>query len=205
VTTRSATAPPVHPSAPATPHSSRTHTAPPPRVRPSRPLRLSIPAIGLRAGYDDGSRFGAVRSARVDGQWTITPPEATWSDLQSVYWWSERAYSALPGEPSAGTTFVYMHACSHVVCAGNQLHLLSPGETITMTTATGTLTYTVQRTVLLDKSPRGVGASKLVYSYGRVGALRLVTCGYAPDGTSPYNWAVLAVLRAGRPSAASNR
>ena len=165
-----------------------------PMVRPARPIRLAIPAIGLRVGYGAGSRVGTVRSQRTGREWTITPPEATWDDLQSVFWWSERAYSVLPGDPSAGTTFVFMHACLHVTCAGNNLNHVRAGDIVRLTTAAGTLTYTARRTLRLDKSVGGIGASKVVYSYGHPDELRLVTCGYAPDGTSPFNWAVLADL-----------
>jgi hypothetical protein len=163
-------------------------------VPPARPVRLAIPAIGLLVGYRAGSRVGTVRSQHIGRTWTITPPEATWADLQSAYWWSEPRYSALPGDPSSGTTFVFMHACLHVVCAGNNLRRVRAGDVIRLTTAAGQLTYTVRRTVRLDKSVAGIGASKVVYSYGHPDQLRLVTCGYAPDGTSPFNWAVLATL-----------
>jgi hypothetical protein len=137
---------------------------------------------------------GTLQSSRTSAGWTITPPEATWADLQSAFWWSEPAYSVLPGAPSAGTTFVFMHACLQVTCAGNELKHLRAGDIVRLTTAAGTLTYTVRRTLRLDKSVGGIGANKMVYSYGHRNELRLVTCGYAPDGTSPFNWAVLADL-----------
>jgi hypothetical protein len=159
------------------------------------PTALAIPTIGLSVGHDPGSHIGTVESRTVDGVWTITPPEASWVDLQSAYWWSQQRYSALPGAPSAGTTFLYMHACSQVHCAGNDLHRLRRGDAITLTTRTGVLHYRVDRLLRLDKTPQGVGNNKTLYSYGRPDQLRLVTCGYAPDGSSPFNWAVIATLR----------
>jgi hypothetical protein len=159
------------------------------------PTALALPTIGLSVGHGTGSHISTVESRTLDGVWTITPPEATWVDLQSAYWWSQQRYSALPGAPSAGTTFLYMHACSQVHCAGNDLHRLRRGDAITLTTRTGVLHYRVDRLLRLDKTPQGVGNNKTLYSYGRPDQLRLVTCGYAADGSSPFNWAVIATLR----------
>ncbi|HEV7146263.1 MAG TPA: class F sortase [Pedococcus sp.] len=166
-----------------------------PVVPAALPTELAIPAIGLRIGGDPSSRIGTVVSTTVDGVWSITPPEASWEDLQSAYWWSQERYSALPGAPSTGTTFVYMHACQQVRCAGNDLHRLRPGDTITLTTRAGVLQYRVAALLRLDKTPQGVGSSKTLYSYGHRNQLRLVTCGYAADGSSPFNWAVIATLQ----------
>jgi hypothetical protein len=163
-------------------------------ISPARPTRLAIPAIGLRVGYDRQSAVRTVVSHRDGGTWTITPAEQTWKDLVSAYWWSERRYSALPGDPSTGTTFLFMHACRTVTCAGNHLADLRAGNVIVLSTRAGTLRYTVRRKLRLDKTPAGVGNSRTLYSYGRPDQLRLVTCGYAPDGTSPFNWAVIATL-----------
>lgn len=189
------------PRLPASPRSFGAESAgttsgepPPPTVRPSRPTRLAIPAIGLRVGYDGQSAIATVLSRRADGAWTITPPEATWRDLVSVYWWSEQRYSALPGDPSMGTTFLYMHACRTVSCAGNDLKDLRRGDLIVLSTRTGTLRYTVTSKLRLDKTPRGVGNSRVLYSYRQPNQLRLVTCGYSPDGTSAFNWAIVAAL-----------
>jgi hypothetical protein len=159
------------------------------------PTALAIPAIGLSIGHDGGSHIGTVESRTVDGIWTITPPEATWVDLQSAYWWSQRRYSALPGAPSTGTTFLYMHACLQVHCAGNDLHRLRGGEAVVLATRAGVLHYRVVRVLRLDKTPQGVGNNNTLYSYGHRNQLRLVTCGYAPDGSSPFNWAVIATLQ----------
>lgn len=159
------------------------------------PTALTIPAIGLRIGHATDSRIGTVQARTVGGIWSITPPETSWVDLQSAYWWSQQRYSALPGAPSAGTTFLYMHACSQVQCAGNDLHRLRPDDAITMTTRAGVLHYRVVRLLRLDKSPQGVGSNRTLYSYASLNQLRLVTCGYAADGSSPFNWAVIATLR----------
>jgi hypothetical protein len=159
------------------------------------PTRLAIPAIDLKIGYDRNSSIGSVASSRVDGRWTITPPEATWADLQSAFLWSEQRYSVLPGDPSAGTTFIFVHACLHVACAGNRLDELRTGDVIELSTPAGVLHYAVERKLLLDKTPQGVGNNAVLYSYGHANQLRLVTCGYAADGSSPFNWAIIASLR----------
>lgn len=159
------------------------------------PTKLAIPAIGLKVGYDNSSDIGTVVSTHDSDGWTITPPEETWKDLQSAYWWSETQYSVLPGDPSHGSTFIYMHACSQVQCAGNLLHTLKAGDMIVLTTPKGVLRYRITKVLKLDKSVQGIGASTEFYSYGVPNQLRLATCGYAADGSSPFNWAVIAALQ----------
>lgn len=187
------TIPPVSsPTVSATPPSSTQPASPTLKaIVPAKPTKLAIPAIGVVAYF--GTPIVSAHDA--DG-WTITPPEATWEDLQQVYWWSESQYSALPGNPSKGSTFVYGHACFSASCAFNKLKDLTAGDLIKVTTSSGVLTYRVtQGPLKLDKSPQGVGASKALYTYGIPNELRLVTCGYTPEGASPFNWAVIARLQ----------
>lgn len=166
-------------------------SAPLKSVAPARPSKLAIPAIGLDA------QFGSPIVSTHDGEgWSITPPESTLQDLRLVYWWSETKYSALPGSPSKGTTFIYGHACRdpQYGCAFDRLKNLTKGDKIELTAGKAVLTYRVTALLKLDKTPQGVGASRELYSYGESNKLRLVTCGYTAEGTSPFNWAALAVL-----------
>jgi hypothetical protein len=158
-----------------------------PTVAPGRPERIAIPAIGLHTA------FASVVSTHEGGQWTIDPPKQTLAELQRVYWWSEHA---APADPSNGAAYLYGHACTSLVCAFNDLHQVSTGDLVRVTTARGVLSYRVVRKPMrLAKSAAGIGSSS-IYDYGVTNRLVLITCGYTPDGSSPFNWVVIARLTA---------
>jgi hypothetical protein len=46
----------------------------------------------------------------------------------------------------------------------------------------------------LAKTSDGIGSSS-IYKYGVANRLVLITCGYERNGSSPYNWVVIAQLR----------
>jgi hypothetical protein len=158
----------------------------PGRIPPGIPETITIPAIGVRAAVR------GVTSAHEHGRWLIIPPMATNADLQRVYWWSERA---APGTPSTGTAYIYGHACArYALCAFNRLRELAKGDLVTVATGRGALAYRVAaKPVRLAKTAAGIGASP-IYDYGVVNRLVLITCGYAPDGSSPWNWVVITQL-----------
>lgn len=161
----------------------------PPDVPPAKPEWITIPAIGV------DTTVGSVVSQHVNGMWTIKPPESTMGDLEQTYWWSEHA---APGAPSTGTTYIYGHACTRVSCAFNDLHRLHRGEVVWIRTAQGLLHYRVlAEPMKLAKTPAGIGSSS-IYEYGVANRLVLITCGYAPDGSSPFNWAVITKLAGAR-------
>lgn len=154
-------------------------------VPAGRPERIRIPAIGV-----DAPVAGVVSTHDRRG-WTINPPEQTLAELRQAYWWSEHAP---PADPSAGTSYIYGHACTRVACTFNDLRELAPRDLITVTTARGVLNYrVVGAPVRLAKTPAGIGSSS-IYDYGVVNRLVLITCGYTPDGASPLNWVVIAQL-----------
>jgi hypothetical protein len=163
----------------------------PARIPPGTPETIVIPAIGVDAAVR------SVVSTHQQGRWVIIPPMATNADLRRVYWWSEHA---APADPSSGTAYIYGHACSHyALCAFNDLSMLATGDLVTVTTVRGALAYrVVARPVRLAKTATGIGASS-IYDYGVVNRLVLVTCGYAPDGSSPWNWVVVTQLAAATP------
>ena len=134
---------------------------------------------------------GRVVSTHYGRSWTIQPPERTWADLQRTYWWSERA---APADPSAGTAYIYGHACTLATCAFNDLHRLSTGDLVRVSTTRGTLTYrVVAKPLRLAKTAAGIGSS-FIYDSTVANRLVLITCGYTPTGSSPFNWAVIAQL-----------
>lgn len=100
------------------------------------------------------------------------------SDLECAYWWSEHA---APGDPSTGTTYIYGAACTRVRCAFDDLRPLRRGEVVWVRTADIVSSYRVlAESITLRKTPAGIG-SRSIY-------------GYAPDGSSPFSWAVIAQL-----------
>lgn len=180
------------------PGSRPSGTAPPPPSPPSAglppggPERITIPVIGVRAAVR------GVVSTHEQGLWVIVPPMATNADLRHVYWWREHA---APAAPSKGTAYIYGHACTHYsLCAFNHLPELAPGDLVRVTTTRGTLTYRVTAPpVRLAKTSAGIGASS-IYDYSVVNRLVLVTCGYASNGSSPWNWVVITQLVAATPA-----
>jgi hypothetical protein len=157
-----------------------------PAIRPGAPTRIAIPAIGLHTG------IGRVVSTHEGGSWTIDPPKRTLGQLQRVYWWSEHA---APADPSTGAAYLYGHACTRLTCAFNDLDQVSRGDLVRVTTAHGVLSYrVVAEPMRLAKTAAGIGASS-VYHYRVADRLVLITCGYRPDGSSPFNWVVIAHLR----------
>lgn len=156
------------------------------KVPPGRPRAIAIPAIGLH------TTIASVVSTHQASGWTIDPPKQTLAQLQRVYWWSEHA---APADPSRGAAYLYGHSCSSLVCAFNDLRQLSTGDLVRVTTARGRLSYrVVAEPIRLAKTASGIGSSS-IYDYGVAGRLVLVTCGYLPDGSSPFNWVVIAEVR----------
>lgn len=150
------------------------------------PKAITIPAIGLH------TTIASLVSTKEGGRWTIDPPRRTAGQLQRVYWWSEHA---APAGTSRGTAYFYGHSCTNLACAFNDLHLLSTGDLVRVTTTHGVLSYRVTaRPIRLAKTSAGIGSSSL-YKYGVANRLVLITCGYVRNGSSPFNWAVIAQLR----------
>lgn len=164
----------------------------PVRVPPGGPEWITIGAIGVHAAVR------GVVSTHEQGSWLIIPPMQTNADLRRVYWWSERA---APADPSRGTAYIYGHACTHyALCAFNRLREVVTGDLVRVTTDLGTLTYRVAAApVRLAKTAAGIGDSS-IYDYGVVNRLVLITCGYSPDGSSPWNWVVITRLVSAAPA-----
>jgi hypothetical protein len=154
-------------------------------IPPGAPRQIAIPAIGLHTGIAD------VVSTHVGGRWTIDPPKQTLGELRRVYWWSEHA---APADPSTGAAYLYGHACTSLDCAFNKLDQVSKGDLVRVTTRHGVLSYrVVAEPMRLAKTAAGIGSSS-IYNYKVANRLLLITCGYTPDGSSPFNWVVVAHL-----------
>lgn len=152
---------PPNPSAAAPVATTPTvSTHPEPTFKPvaaALPLTLEISAPGT--GFQSIRRqFGVPVRQECDKASTIcqlTPPEVTLDDLARVYWWSERAQFANPGQ---GTVYVYGHTCRTCPSAFNSLQTLAGLEgkvTQKVTTPNGTFTYLLARTDSILKAEMG--------------------------------------------------
>jgi hypothetical protein len=126
-------------------------------------------------------------------------PNGAYEPVDPPQWdtavWVEQA--SFPTAPGTGTVYVYGHACHHHTCPftaiqhhtdGYTVHL---GDQITVTTATGVLTYQV---CAVGSSPKS--GSLQVPDCGQHVArdIVLVTCEYESGDTSLDNIAVVATL-----------
>lgn len=187
-----------------TPGASTPSSSPPakPTISPLNrknernwPTELNIPSIGVKASF---GKPVVQRWDRKLGEWVMDPPEATWEDLQKVYWWKQHV---LPG-PATGTAYVYGHACISTQCAFNNLHLVKVGALVRAYVGPLVATYQIvpinphhprSGVQSFEKTVQGIGSS-VVYNYHVPGRLVLITCGYAGDGSSPFNWVAFAQL-----------
>lgn len=126
-------------------------------VRPGRPRRITIPAIGVRA---------PVVAIRTSGR-VLVPPD----DPAKVGWWSE---GARPGARTGSAVLT-----GHTVSAGagvfDGLDRVHHEDRITVTTSRGTLTYVVEDSVTYRKGSLSEHARRL-FSQSVPGRLVLVTC-----------------------------
>lgn len=173
------------------------------RVAPAAPTEISFMVNGSTVPVKD--KVGVLYvSQHADGGWSaITPPEDSLAELGMAFWWGN-GLSFQPGDPSAGTTYIYGHSCQKWSgCAFNKLGQLRANAQVTLTTPNGVLTYRV------NANPRSVKRKDLPGDtqtyYNRVNRLVLITCLTAdevaklPDG-KPSNWVVDLSLVSSEPS-----
>jgi len=197
---------------PSDPLSSRpfptyNHSVQPrPTVVGAPPLSISIPAINVEASVEEFTVAMAQGSSNPltgtpcwadDRIACINPP-----DHDKGYWLKagegKIPFGDEPGTDATGTVYIVGHSSSHTDAIFQNIHLLKPDDTITVTTANGTMTYYVQETVILDKS----GWSSSPYANKQVpGRLVLGTCFHgdgadvASNGSSTQNSLVVAQAR----------
>ncbi|MFC9979605.1 class F sortase [Gordonia sp. NPDC127522] len=132
-------------------------------VPPAAPDRLSIPAVDIDV---------AVEPMSADRCPVLNPPSN-----DSAYWVGCRA---LPGTDSDGTVFVIGHAVTGGSAVFNDLAEVSPGDTATLRTSNGRLTYRIVDTELYGKYGQAQLEPKLRERIP--GRLVLVTCYLGSDG-----------------------
>jgi hypothetical protein len=122
-----------------------------------RPLRVSVPVLGVSVPVVDISLTGDV----------LVPP----ADPQMLGWWTSGA------EPGAvrGTTVVTGHTVSTGGGALDDLHLLARGDRILVATDVGRIRYEVTGVVRYSKKALARAADR-VFSQEVPGRLVLVTC-----------------------------
>ncbi len=135
-------------------------------VRASRPLHLTIPALGISAPV--------VTSTLTDG--ALSVPD----DVNEVGWWSS---GAQPGQ-AHGTVVVDGHVDSATQGRGQffTLERAEPGQTVVVSTAHGSLTYVVAARAVYRKS---VLPQEIFDQSGRP-RLVLVTCGGPFNATTRH-------------------
>ncbi len=159
---------------------------PPSQLTKADPLRISIPAAGVGADIElfttdmarDSSNPLTGAACLHDGRITCVNPPA-----HDVAYWLKAGEGDIPfgdqvGHDSNGTVYLVGHASGTQEAIFNDLHLLTPGEVIDVTTANGQIRYYVEEVVVLDKS----SWSSSPYANEQVpGRLILGTCNHA-DG-----------------------
>jgi hypothetical protein len=120
----------------------------------------------------------------------VDPPHQTAAQWNTAAWVRQSAY---PSAKSAGTSYVYGHACHHHVCAFSRLLDAQLGDQVTVATTSAHLTYRIERVGLSPKSATALpswAADSTV-----PGRLVLVTCAYESGDTSTDNIVVVARLQ----------
>lgn len=107
--------------------------------------------------------------------------------------------SAYPSYPSSGTTYVYGHACQHHICPFSAIqrkpggsYTVARGDTITIRTPSGVLTYRVTRVGSSSKSYNSLPAWANDSTVPN--RVVVVTCEYESGGQSANNIVVVAKL-----------
>jgi LPXTG-site transpeptidase (sortase) family protein len=155
-------APAAKPSATSTPSKGATRTTEPKvtptkRVRAGSPVRVSVPRLGVSA---------RVLGIRAKGGALIPP-----SNPRLVGWWSE---GARPGA-AKGSAIITGHTVHNGGGAFDDLEQLRGGDVVKVTTAKGTINYTVVGVAVYRKGTLAKQAARL-FDQSVAGRLVLVTC-----------------------------
>lgn len=142
---------------PSKPGQSATTTPPAGRPKPGTPVRVSVPSLGVSA---------RVLGIRARGGALIPP-----SNPRLVGWWSD---GARPGA-AKGSAIITGHTVHNGGGAFDDLEELRAGDAVTVTTAKGTLKYSVVGVAVYRKGTLARQAAQL-FDQGVAGRLVLVTC-----------------------------
>ena len=130
-----------------------------PLAAPSRPERLIVPEIGLKA---------PIVSIEIASNGVLTPP----SDVHEVGWWKR---SAKPGATS-GQTLITGHTVHTGGGVMNKLGDLRPGSLIEVQTPRGTVDYRATKVFVYTKAEVAQHAQELFSQKRKRIRLVLVTC-----------------------------
>jgi LPXTG-site transpeptidase (sortase) family protein len=130
-----------------------------PLAAPSRPERLIVPEIGLKA---------PIVSIEIASNGVLTPP----SDVHEVGWWKR---SAKPGATS-GQTLITGHTVHTGGGVMNKLGDLRPGAIIRIQTPRGTVDYSATKVFVYTRAQVARHAQELFGQDREHGRLVLVTC-----------------------------
>lgn len=119
----------------------------------------------------------------------VDPPHATAAQWNTAAWVEESTY---PSAHSAGTTYVYGHACHHHVCPFTSLRDAAVGDQVGITTSRGALIYRIDQIGLSPKSASSLPSWAADSTVGN--RVVLVTCAYEQGDTSTHNIVVVAHL-----------
>jgi LPXTG-site transpeptidase (sortase) family protein len=169
------------PTKPAQPAQSPNEAAP----TPSADSRFS-----LVVKTQSGDISANVSSRSVASNEPVDPPHNTAEQWNTAAWVKQSSY---PSTPSNGTSYVYGHACHYHVCPFTRLKDANVGDQVTVTTASGTLMYRIEK---IGLSPKAATSLPSWASDSSVpNRLVLVTCAYEQGDTSRDNIVVVAQLQ----------
>jgi LPXTG-site transpeptidase (sortase) family protein len=182
---------------------TKTRDGPPPaRTTPTTPAHpVASPNDTTPAPSADGGFSLVIKTASGDIAAKVSPisvasyepvdtPHNTAEQWNTAGWVKQSSY---PSARSNGTSYVYGHACHHHVCSFTRLKDANLGDQVTVTTASGTLTYRIAR---IGPSPKAARSLPSWASDSSVpNRLVLVTCAFEQGDTSRDNLVVVAQLQ----------
>lgn len=164
-------------------------------VKSTRVPRSTASASGADGPFsvvvqtNSGPISAHVDSISVASNQPVDPPHSTAQEWDTAVWVKESSY---PSSASAGTSYVYGHACHHHVCPFTRLKDARVGDRVTVQTSGQPLTYVIRRTGL---SPRTASSLPSWAADSAVpDRLVLVTCAFEQGDTSRSNIVVVAQL-----------
>jgi LPXTG-site transpeptidase (sortase) family protein len=180
---------------------TKTSDAPPAtRTMPAHPAASpndTTPATSADRGFSlvvetaSGDISANVAPISVASYQPVDTPHRTAKEWNTAGWVKQSAY---PSARSNGTSYIYGHACHHHACSFTRLKDVNLGDQITVTTASGTLTYRIARIGLSPKAARSLPS--WAFDSTVPNRLVLVTCAFEQGDTSRDNIVVVAQLQA---------
>jgi LPXTG-site transpeptidase (sortase) family protein len=185
----------IRPSTPV-PHPPATRTTPTKPAQPPAPPNEAAPAPSADGGFSlvvktqSGDISANVSSISVASNEPVDPPHNTAEQWNTAAWVKQSSY---PSAPSDGTSYVYGHACHYHVCPFTRLKDANVGDQVTITTASRTLRYRIEKIGLSPKTATSLPSWAADSSVPN--RLVLVTCAYEQGDTSRDNIVVVAQLQ----------